>query len=129
MKVDQLAPREREVAEIVYALGEATAVDIGARLSDPISNSAVRSMLRRLQHKHVLRRRRSGRKYVYRPAEREQKEREAALRRIAREYFGGSVTIAAAAMVELAMRSRANDPAAAPAASPARMRTSVSGGR
>ena len=68
VEVERLARREREVAEAVYALGEASAGEIASCLSDPLSNSAVRSMLGRLEAKGVLRHRRKGRKFYYRPA-------------------------------------------------------------
>ena len=105
-QVERLARREREVAEAVYAMGEASACEVAGALSDALSNSAVRSMLGRLEAKGVLRHRREGKKYYYRPAATERKECEAALRRVSREFFGGSLTAAAAAMVELAMRTR-----------------------
>ena len=104
MKVSWLAPREREVAEIVYARGEASATDVCSALSDPITNAAVRSMLTRLHAKGVLRRRKEGKRYVYVPAATDQAAREAALRKISRDYFGGSLAKTAAAVIEMAKR-------------------------
>ncbi|MGZ8350565.1 MAG: BlaI/MecI/CopY family transcriptional regulator [Allosphingosinicella sp.] len=106
VKVERLAPREREVAEAVFALGEASAIEIGTALSEPLSNSAVRSMLRRLQEKGVLRRRREGKKYYYAPAAGEKAAGEAALQRVSREYFGGSLSDTARAMLDLVEQSR-----------------------
>ena len=68
MDLDRLAPREREVAGLIVAKGEASASDICAGLSDPLSGAAVRTMLQRLRGKGVIRRRRAGRGFVYFPA-------------------------------------------------------------
>jgi predicted transcriptional regulator len=102
MQVSRLARREREVAEIVYARGEASAAEVVDALSDPLSNAAVRSMLRRLEAKGVLRRRKEGKRFFYAPARSDQAARAAALRLVARDYFGGSLARAAVALIELA---------------------------
>ncbi|WP_162806664.1 BlaI/MecI/CopY family transcriptional regulator [Sphingosinicella terrae] len=107
MEIERLAPRERELAQIVVALGEASATDIERKLSDPLSNSAVRSMLRRLERKGVVRRHRRGNKFVYVSATPTPAARVEALRRISQEYFGGSLAAAAAAIAELARTERA----------------------
>ena len=101
-----LPRREREIADIVFAMGEATAVQICASLSDPISNATVRSMLTRLEAKGVLRRRKAGKRYVYAPAATDDAAREAALRAVSRDYFGGSLVAIAAAAMELARAQR-----------------------
>lgn len=102
MRIDWLAPREREVAGIVYSLGEASAVEVGQALSDPLSNAAVRSMLTRLEAKGVVRRQRAGKKFYYAPAAIDPAAQQAALRKVASDYFGGSLFEAAAALVALA---------------------------
>ena len=102
MHVHRLPRREREVAEIVYARGEASAVDVCEALSSPISNAAVRSMLTRLEAKGVLCRRKEGKRFFYAPAGTDQAAREAALRRLSGEHYGGSLAGLAAAAFELA---------------------------
>ena len=88
--VERLAPREREVAEAVFERGEATAAELCRQL-DGVGNSALRSMLRRLEKKRVLRHRREGNRFVYMPARAPDEVRMAVLRRIAMDYFDGSV--------------------------------------
>jgi predicted transcriptional regulator len=100
MQVSRLPRREREVAEIVHARGEASATEVCDALSDPVSNAAVRSMLTRLEAKGVLRRRKEGKRFFYAPAG--EAAREAAMRRLSRDWFGGSLARTAAAMMELA---------------------------
>lgn len=96
----RLPPREREIARIVHRFGEASATEIVAALADPVSNAAVRSMLRRLEAKGVLVRYRHGRKFLYAPAA-VHPPGEAALRQVSRRHFGGSMTRAAAAIASL----------------------------
>jgi predicted transcriptional regulator len=100
-----LAVRECEVAGIVYACGRAMSADeVRVSLSDPLSNSAVRSMLCRLAAKGLLLRRKSGKKYLYMPALPDADARRAAMLRLAQDYFAGSLAEAAMAMLALARR-------------------------
>lgn len=93
--VRQLPAREREVAVAVYTLGGCTAKQVQSRLSDPISNGAVRSMLTRLVAKGVLLRRWGnrgrGNGYVYFPALTTSGIRQTAIRQLSEGYFGGSL--------------------------------------
>lgn len=103
----RLADREREVAEIVYACGRpVSADDVRLALSDPLSNSAVRSMLTRLTAKGLLATRKTGKKFLYLPAVADDAAREAAILRLARDYFAGSLAEAAMAMLAMARRRR-----------------------
>lgn len=96
----RLPPRERQLAMLVGQLVEASATDIQQALPDQISNAAVRSMLRRLETKGVIVRYRQGRKYLYATAAID-RSCEAALRKVSREHFSGSMTRAAAAIASL----------------------------
>lgn len=102
MQLSWLPRREREIADIVYTQGEASAAEVCRALPDPLSNAAVRSMLTRLEKKGVLRRRKQGNRHFYAPAAADQAAREAMLRRVSREHFGGSLARMAAAVIELA---------------------------
>ena len=99
--VERLAPRERQIATIVLTRGEASAGEVRHALPEAISDAAVRSMLSRLVAKKLLRRRKLGRKFLYRPAAPDGAAREAALRRLSRDFFGGSLAHAAEAATAL----------------------------
>lgn len=92
VSLSRLPPREREIADIVLMGGEASAREVVDALAVPISNSAVRSMLRRLEAKGVLRSERSGNKLVYLPSNLVPNSRESVLRRVATDYFEGSLS-------------------------------------
>ena len=103
----RLAGREREVAEIVYSWGRGISADeVRLALSDPLTNSAVRSMLTRLATKGLLATRQVGKKYLYLPAIADAEAREKALLRLAEDYFDSSLAEAAMAMLALARRRR-----------------------
>jgi predicted transcriptional regulator len=103
----RLAGRECEVAGIVYAGGRAiTAEEVRVALSVPLSNSAVRSMLARLAAKGLLRARKAGKKFLYLPAIDDDEAREAAILRLAQDFFAGSLAEASMAMLALARRRR-----------------------
>jgi predicted transcriptional regulator len=88
----RLPPREREIADIVLVRGEATAREVVDALAVPISKSAVRSMLSRLQAKGVLRSERIGNKLVYMPSSPDLTSAESVIRRVAADYFEGSLS-------------------------------------
>lgn len=88
----RLAPREQEIATIVYLNTEVSAKELEAALSHEIGNSAIRCMLGRLVAKGVLKRRKAyGKTFVYSPAVMLPEVQERALERVAEEYFGGSL--------------------------------------
>src|SRR6185437_13393161 len=65
--LDQLGRRERQIMEIVYRRGSASAADVLADLPDPPTYTAVRGMLRLLESKGQLRHEQDGPRYVYHP--------------------------------------------------------------
>ena len=77
--------------DVLFGLGEATAEDIRARLSNPPSYSAVRALLARLEAKGQIRHREEGLRYVYAPTVAPTAARRAALKQYVRTFFGGSV--------------------------------------
>ena len=62
-----LSRRERQIMDVIYREGQATATEVLAAMPDPPSYSAVRAMLRVLENKGHLRHVPDGTRYVYRP--------------------------------------------------------------
>lgn len=88
--LEWLPPRERQIARIVYDRSQATADEVRGALGAPLSNAAVRSMLRRLESKGVLQRWKQGRKFIYMPAAPSQEAALAALNDLVARHFSGS---------------------------------------
>ena len=61
----KLTRREREIMDILFALGQGAAEEIRERLTEPPSYSAVRTMLARLEAKGQIRHHEEGLRYVY----------------------------------------------------------------
>ena len=55
-----LSRRERQIMDIIYQRGQATAAEVTENLPDPPSYSAVRAMLRLLEEKGHLRHEQDG---------------------------------------------------------------------
>ncbi|AHF93019.1 CopY family transcriptional regulator [Opitutaceae bacterium TAV5] len=96
---DDLSMRERQVVEIVIRLGRATARDIERELPDPPTYSAVRSILRILTQKGVLRKTPLDGRDWYAPSVAPAAARKGALRAIVRNFFGDSAGAAACALL------------------------------
>jgi predicted transcriptional regulator len=97
----QLSRRERQIMEIVYRKGSATAAEVLAEMTDAPTYSAVRALLRVLEGKGHLRHRHDGPRYVYTATVPRERARRSALHRVVGTFFGGSVTDAVAALLEL----------------------------
>ena len=100
MSADPLARRERQLLDILYAKGEASAADVQAALPDPPGYSAVRALLRILEDKGHARHEQRGTRYVYLPIVPRDRARRSALTRIVKTFFDGSAAQAAATLVD-----------------------------
>ena len=96
-----LGRRERQIMDVVYRLGRATAAEVLAGLPDPPSYSAVRGMLRLLESKGYLRHEQDGARYVYLPTTERDEARRSALTHLLRTFFDGSRENAVAALLDL----------------------------
>jgi predicted transcriptional regulator len=95
-----LTRRERQIMDIIYRLGRATAHDVLERLPDPPGYSAVRALLRLLEERGHVRHVQEGARYVYLPAVARHNAQKSALAHVVRTFFGGSVEQAVAALVD-----------------------------
>ncbi|MYG82220.1 MAG: BlaI/MecI/CopY family transcriptional regulator [Gemmatimonadetes bacterium] len=96
-----LSRRERQVMDIVHELGGATALQIRERMSDPPTDSAVRSVLRILVRKGHLSKEYDGPRYVYSARMPARAARRSAMRHVLKTFFGGSVEGAVATLIAL----------------------------
>ena len=94
-----LGARERQIMDVVHQVGEASVSDILAKLPDPPSYSAVRTMVRLLESKGFLTHRQEGTRYVYRAAQARDAAMRQAVRHLMQTFFGGSATDAVAAIL------------------------------
>jgi BlaI family penicillinase repressor len=96
-----LSRRERQIMDVVYREGQATATEVLAAMPDPPSYSAVRAMLRVLENKGHLRHVPDGTRYVYRPTLTRDRAGKPALENVLQTFFDGSTEKAVAALLDL----------------------------
>jgi predicted transcriptional regulator len=95
-----LSRRERQIMDVLYRRGQATAAEVHKDLPNRPSYSAVRAMLRTLEEKGQLRHEAQGPRYVYRPTVSRERAKRSALRHLLETFFEGSAEQAVAALVE-----------------------------
>jgi BlaI family transcriptional regulator, penicillinase repressor len=100
-KTLNLSRREREIMDIVYRLGRATAAEVRAGMADPPTDPAVRTTLRILVRKGRLSHEYDGPRYVYFPTVAPETARRSAFRHLLDTFFGGSARGAMAALLEM----------------------------
>ncbi len=92
-----LSRRERQIMDVIYARGRATAAEVLEALPDPPGKTAVRTLLRILEDKGHLTHKVSGQSYVYRASRPRRDAGRSALRRLLATFFEGSLEKAVAA--------------------------------
>lgn len=91
MDVEQhLSRRERQIMDILFAEGEASVNRIRDRLPDPPAHTAVRTMLRILDAKGLIKRRKQGLEYIYSPRPQRSQAGRSAMHRVVQTFFEGS---------------------------------------
>ncbi|HEX3054445.1 MAG TPA: BlaI/MecI/CopY family transcriptional regulator [Aggregatilineaceae bacterium] len=98
----QLSRRESQIMDIIYELGEATAVQIQAGLPEAPGNSSVRTLLRILEEKGHLTHRTENGKFIYVPVIPTENVEESAIKHLIKTFFGGSAPRAVAALLSTA---------------------------
>jgi len=95
-----LSRRERQIMDLLFKHGQATAADIQAAMPDPPSYSAVRAMLRVLEDKGAVRHQQDGPRYVYRPTVARDAARRSAVDHLLHTFFDDSAGEAVAALLD-----------------------------
>ena len=99
-KQDSLSRREREMMNIIFARGRATATEVMEGMADPPSYSAVRATLRVLETKGHLKHQHDGTRYVYIPTVNRERVRLSALDQLLTTFFDGSAANVVATLIE-----------------------------
>jgi predicted transcriptional regulator len=92
-----LSRRERQIMEVIYAKGEATANDVLSALPNAPTHTAVRTFLRILETKGHLKHKKRSREFVYFPTRQRERAGKSAFHRVLQTFFSGSLEQAVAA--------------------------------
>jgi predicted transcriptional regulator len=85
-----LSRRERQIMDILYRLGRATANEVMAELPGQPNYSTVRTQLRVLENKGHVRHEEHGLRYVYIPTTPRYSVRQSAVKHLMETFFEGS---------------------------------------
>jgi predicted transcriptional regulator len=94
-----LTRRERQIMDVLFRRGRATAADVMGDLTGDPSYSTVRTQLRVLEEKGHVRHDDDGVRFVYMPVVRRQAARKSALRHLVDTFFDGSAEKTVAALL------------------------------
>jgi predicted transcriptional regulator len=98
---DTLSRRERQIMDVLYRLGSATAAEVQENIADAPSYSAIRALLRILVEKGHARHSYDGPRYVYSPVISRPVAQKSALRQLVKTFFNGSASNAVAALLDM----------------------------
>lgn len=97
MVKEEFSRRERQIVDILYEHEEATAQLIRESMGDPPSDATVRTILRILEEKGVIKHRVDGKRFVYRVRKSKAGAGKSAMRRVVDIFYSGSIEDALAA--------------------------------
>ncbi|MDB6072025.1 MAG: CopY family transcriptional regulator [Verrucomicrobiales bacterium] len=97
---ETLTRRERQIMDILYASGQASAKEIEEKLPDAPTGATVRTILRVLLEKGHVRHRQEGRAFIYEPKAAPAKAAQSAARRLLDVFFQGSLERAVSGLLD-----------------------------
>lgn len=101
--------RERQIMDVIYKLGEATAAEVREHLPEPPSYSTVRKLLSILEEKGVVKHIERDRRYVFLPARSKRDARRNALKHLVETFFENSTEGVVAALMDMSASRMSDD--------------------
>ena len=99
-QLGNLSRRERQIMDVLFQRGRATAAEVLEALPDAPSYSAVRALLRILEEKGHVRHHQDGPRYVYLPTVARDNAKRSAMRHMLQTFFDGSAEQAISALLD-----------------------------
>jgi predicted transcriptional regulator len=99
-EIRQLSRRERQIMDILFSRGRASASEIHQAMADAPSYSAVRATLRILEEKGQVRHQEENLRYMYMPTVAREKASRSALDHLLETFFDGSPEQAVVALLD-----------------------------
>ena len=98
---EKLSSRERQIMEVIYRNGTATATEIRNAIDDAPSDSAIRAFLRILRDKGYVGYEQDGPRYVYFPKVDRQKAQRSMITNVLNNFFNGSMESVVATLLDI----------------------------
>ncbi len=99
--LNKLSKRERQIMNIIYALGEATAEQVLENFPEEIGDASLRKLIRVMEKKGYLNHRRKGHCYIYFPAVAKETASRQALKHVLQTYFYDSTPQTVSALLDI----------------------------
>ncbi len=99
--MEKLSRRERQIMDVLYERGRATAAEILAALPDPPSYSSIRALIKVLEDKGHVKHQEDGPRYVFTPSVPRAKARHNAVKHLLQTFFDDSAGEAVASLLGL----------------------------
>ena len=100
-QLHRLSKRERQIMDVIYTLGEATASAVRENLPEKVSDASVRKLIRIVEQKGYLTHRRAGHSYIYTPTIPKEVASRQAMRHLLRTFFQDSAPMAVSALLDV----------------------------
>ena len=107
--LNKLSRRERQIMDVLYRLEEASAKEIQDALGDPLSDSSIRTFLRKLEEKGHIKHREAGPKFIYSPIVARNKASASALSNVVKTFFSDSPLMAVNSLLDMSMEDISED--------------------
>jgi BlaI family penicillinase repressor len=104
MAMTGLSRRERQIMDILYQRGKASASDVREAMNDAPRYSAVRALLRVLEEKGHVKHEADGLKYVYIPVVTRDKAKRSAVKQLMETFFSDAPEQIVAALLDVSSR-------------------------
>ena len=95
-----LSRRERQIMEVIFRLGEASAAEVQEQLPNAPSYSAVRALLAILVDKGCLKHEKRQRKYIYRPTVSPDRAKRSAVKNLLATFYENSAERLVASLLD-----------------------------
>jgi predicted transcriptional regulator len=99
--ITDLTRRERQIMDVIFKKGAATAADVREAMPEPPSYSTVRALLRILEDKGLLKHKHQGPRYLYQPTVRRDRARTSALKHLMHTFYDNSIEQVVAALMDM----------------------------
>lgn len=100
-KLLALSKRERQIMDVIYSLGEATAAQVVEHLPEDVGDASVRKLIRVVEKKGFLEHRRVSHSYIYSPTVPRDEASAVAMKHTLKTFFQNSAPKAVAALMDL----------------------------
>jgi len=101
MSREAVRTRQRQVLDILYRLGEGSVADVRREMPEDLSYSAVRSVLRELEEKDLVKHREKELRYLYSPVVARSRASRAALSHMLKTFFDDDPAHAMKALLDV----------------------------